>query len=61
MPATTEFSRSNKVSKLVGYIPIEEGIQLWSMTTSAASVKSCYLLSALSTMILKIQRALCAT
>ena len=28
MPATTEFSRSNKVSKLVGYIPIEEGIQL---------------------------------
>ena len=28
MPATTEFSRSNKVSKLVGYLPIEEGIQL---------------------------------
>ena len=28
MPATTEFSRSNKVSKLVGYLPIEEGIPL---------------------------------
>jgi hypothetical protein len=28
MPATTEFSRSNKVSKLVGYLPIEEGVQL---------------------------------
>jgi len=28
MPATTEFSRSNKVSKLVGYLPIEEGVKL---------------------------------
>ena len=28
MPATTEFARSNKVSKLVGYLPIEEGVQL---------------------------------
>lgn len=28
MPATTEFARSNKISKLVGYLPIEEGIQL---------------------------------
>lgn len=28
MPATTEFTRSNKISKLVGYLPIEEGIQL---------------------------------
>ena len=28
MPATTEFSRSNKVSKLVGYLPIEEAVQL---------------------------------
>ena len=28
MPATTEFSRSNKVSKLVGYLPIEEAIRL---------------------------------
>ena len=28
MPATTEFSRSNKVSKLVGYLPIDEAIQL---------------------------------
>jgi len=28
MPATTEFARSNKVSKLVGYLPIEEAVQL---------------------------------
>jgi hypothetical protein len=28
MPATTEFSRSNKVSKLVGYLPLEEAVQL---------------------------------
>jgi hypothetical protein len=28
MPATTEFSRSNKVSKLVGYISIEEAVKL---------------------------------
>ncbi len=28
MPATTEFSRSNKVSKLVGYLPIEEALKL---------------------------------
>jgi len=28
MPATTEFSRSNKVSKLVGYLPIEEAVEL---------------------------------
>jgi len=28
MPATTEFSRSNKISKLVGYLPIEEAVQL---------------------------------
>ena len=28
MPATTEFSRSNKVSKLVGYLPIEEAVRL---------------------------------
>jgi len=28
MPATTEFSRSNKVSKLVGYLPIEEAVKL---------------------------------
>ena len=28
MPATTEFSRSNKVSKLVGYLPIDEAVQL---------------------------------
>ena len=28
MPATTEFARSNKVSKLVGYLPIEEAIRL---------------------------------
>lgn len=28
MPATTEFSRSNKVNKLVGYLPIEEGVKL---------------------------------
>ena len=28
MPATTEFSRSQKVSKLVGYLAIEEAIQL---------------------------------
>lgn len=28
MPATTEFARSNKVSKLVGYLPIDEAIQL---------------------------------
>jgi hypothetical protein len=32
MPATTEFSRSNKVSKLVGYISIEEAVRLWCMT-----------------------------
>ena len=28
MPATTEFARSNKVSKLVGYLPVEEAVQL---------------------------------
>jgi hypothetical protein len=28
MPATTEFSRSNKISKLVGYLPIEEAVRL---------------------------------
>lgn len=28
MPATTEFSRSNKVSKLVGYLPVEEAVKL---------------------------------
>jgi hypothetical protein len=28
MPATTEFSRSEKISKLVGYLSIEEAIQL---------------------------------
>jgi hypothetical protein len=28
MPATTEFSRSNKVSKLVGYLPIKEAVKL---------------------------------
>ena len=28
MPATTEFSRNNKIDKLVGYLPIEEAIQL---------------------------------
>jgi len=28
MPATTEFSRSNKVNKLVGYLPIEEAVKL---------------------------------
>ena len=28
MPATTEFARSNKISKLVGYLPIEEAVQL---------------------------------
>jgi hypothetical protein len=49
MPATTEFSRSNKVSKLVGYLPIEEAVKLWSMTTSVASVIQLYQLSVLST------------
>jgi hypothetical protein len=28
MPATTEFSRNNKIDKLVGYLPIEEAVQL---------------------------------
>jgi hypothetical protein len=28
MPATTEFARSNKVSKLVGYLPLEEAVRL---------------------------------
>jgi hypothetical protein len=28
MPATTEFARSNKISKLVGYLPIEEAVRL---------------------------------
>ena len=28
MPATTEFSRNNKIDKLVGYLPIEEAIKL---------------------------------
>jgi hypothetical protein len=28
MPATTEFDRIEKVDKLVGYLPIEEGVQL---------------------------------
>ena len=28
MPATTEFSRSQKISKLVGYLPIEEAVRL---------------------------------
>jgi hypothetical protein len=39
MPATSEFSRSNKVSKLVGYLPIEEAVKLWcSMTIVAQNV-----------------------
>jgi hypothetical protein len=29
MPATTEFDRVEKVEKLVGYLPIEEAVQLW--------------------------------
>jgi hypothetical protein len=28
LPATTEFEKIGKVDKLVGYLPIEEGIQL---------------------------------
>jgi hypothetical protein len=28
MPATTEFDRAEKVDKLVGYLPIEEAVQL---------------------------------
>ena len=28
LPATTEFDRVEKVDKLVGYLPIEEGVQL---------------------------------
>ena len=28
MPATTEFARNHKMEKLVGYLPIEEAIQL---------------------------------
>ena len=28
MPATTEFSRSNKISKLVGYLALDEAVQL---------------------------------
>ena len=28
MPATTEFDRAEKVEKLVGYLPIEEAVQL---------------------------------
>jgi hypothetical protein len=28
MPATTEFSRNNKIDKLVGYLPLEEAVQL---------------------------------
>ena len=28
MPATTEFARNNKIDKLVGYLPIEEAIEL---------------------------------
>jgi hypothetical protein len=28
MPATTEFARSQKISKLVGYLSIEEAVQL---------------------------------
>ena len=28
MPATTEFARNNKVNKLVGYLPIEEAVEL---------------------------------
>jgi hypothetical protein len=28
LPATTEFDRIEKVDKLVGYLPIEEGVQL---------------------------------
>ena len=28
MPATTEFSRNNKIDTLVGYLPVEEAVQL---------------------------------
>ncbi len=28
MPATTEFARNKKIDKLVGYLPIEEAVQL---------------------------------
>jgi hypothetical protein len=28
MPATTEFARNHKMEKLVGYLPLEEAVQL---------------------------------
>jgi hypothetical protein len=38
MPATTEFARNKKIDKLVGYLPIDEAVQLWTTITSAISV-----------------------
>ena len=31
MPATTEFSRSQKITKLVGYLDINEAVKIWKM------------------------------
>ncbi len=39
MPATTEFDRVEKVNKLVGYLPIEEAVQLWRMKRPLNSLK----------------------
>ncbi len=30
LPATTEFENKEKVTKIVGYLPIEKGFKLWS-------------------------------
>ena len=39
LPATTEFDRVEKVDKLVGYLPIEEAVQLWRMKRPLNSLK----------------------
>ena len=39
MPATSEFENQEKVSKSVGYLSIEEAVQLWSMITDVSVVQ----------------------
>ena len=41
LPATTEFEKIGKVDKLVGYLPIEEAVQLWSMSMSVQGAVMC--------------------
>jgi hypothetical protein len=41
MPATSEFENQEKVSKSVGYLSIEEAVQLWSMNMNVQVAVMC--------------------